>query len=60
MTILRETVKFKNQIFDLKQKLIYSEKETGYTHPKTIKYSNKLDKLIHRFQSLTKNKFEAS
>jgi hypothetical protein len=55
MTILLETIKLKNQIFQLKQKLITVEKQKGSTHPKTIKYSKELDKLISKFHSITLN-----
>jgi hypothetical protein len=55
MTILFETIKLKNQIFHLKQKLINVEKQKGYTHSKTIKYSKQLDKLISKFHSITLN-----
>jgi hypothetical protein len=53
MAILFEAIKLKNQINQLRQKLIKVGKKKGLTHPETIKYSQDLDKLIIKFQTIT-------
>ncbi|WP_084028933.1 aspartyl-phosphate phosphatase Spo0E family protein [Bacillus sp. J33] len=38
------------EIDDLRKKMIYAGKRKGLSHPETLMYSKKLDKLIYKVQ----------
>ncbi|MEW9053380.1 MAG: aspartyl-phosphate phosphatase Spo0E family protein [Neobacillus sp.] len=54
MFVCMENVELSSRIFELRKQMIQSGKENGFLSPKTIQYSQELDKLIYRQQTAKK------
>jgi hypothetical protein len=52
MLLFMENVDLSNKIHELRKQMIQSGKENGFLSPKTIKYSQELDKLIYIQQTV--------
>jgi hypothetical protein len=52
MLVFMENVDLSSRIHKLRKQMIQSGKENGFLSPKTIKYSQELDKLIYIQQTV--------
>ncbi|OLS41131.1 aspartyl-phosphate phosphatase Spo0E family protein [Bacillus sp. MRMR6] len=54
MFVCMENVEISSRIHELREKMIESGKQNGFLNSETIKYSQELDKLIYRQQTVKK------